>query len=92
MQYNIVNYSHHAVRYIARIYLSYKFKFVPLDPFHLPHPSLLWHSPISSLCIIRTFIVSSIGLQAFLWQQFHLSLSFLFDNHILHTIYLPELN
>ena len=35
MQYSIINYSHHAIRYIPRTYLFYNWKFVPFD---LPLP------------------------------------------------------
>ena len=39
MQYSFVNYNHHALHYVPRIYLSYNWKFVPFDPFtHYPHP------------------------------------------------------
>ena len=40
MQYSVVNYSHHAVHYTPRTYLSYNWKFVPfehLQSFPPPH-------------------------------------------------------
>lgn len=55
-------------------------------PFHLPNPSLLWHSPISSLCIMRTIIVSSIGLQTFCGNN---SISF-FLSYLTTTYFVPS--
>ena len=38
MQYSVINYSHCAVHYILITYLSYHWKFVPVDPFtHFAH-------------------------------------------------------
>ena len=39
MQYNIVDYIHHAVYYIPTTYLFYNWKFVPLDSLHFTHRS-----------------------------------------------------
>ena len=50
MQYSVINCRHHAIHYLPRMYLFYKWKFVlfdPLHPFYLPPQPLATTSQFS---------------------------------------------
>ena len=55
---SIVNYSHHAVRYLSKTYLFYNWKFMPFDPYtHFAHsPQTISSNHQTLSCIFSTLV------------------------------------